>query len=333
MTASEVRAGAEFRVSGRTLAGSVMTYGDVSLEHGERFAPGAFAPVPAVPLNVQHDAAMTVLPAGDYELIDTPQALEIRAELPARSGALALVRRGALNGFSVEFHSRAEHRESGVRVIERAALVGVGLVDMPSYPGSTAELRAHKRLAVLRGRIPVGERVECRCGPKTCTEAIFKHGAFRGIVGDNLSDEDMRRDVLAVVGDYSQAIGSVKRKSVRFWEGEDGGLEYAVDIPDTARGRELLETAGTVDVFGRPTLDMDASKYTIAGKVAEYTSATVRAMVFNATDAAVGWAATTVRDAVIDAAVGTAAAVYTAGKLAPDDGPRRRPRRRATWLP
>ena len=34
---TERRAGAEFRVAGRTLSGRVMTYGDISPEHRERF--------------------------------------------------------------------------------------------------------------------------------------------------------------------------------------------------------------------------------------------------------------------------------------------------------
>ena len=186
MTAPEVRAGAEFRVAGRTLTGRVMTFGDISPEHSERFLPGAFGPAPSAPLNLQHDRNMVVLGAGDYELSDTDRALEIRAELPAGSAALALVRRGALNGYSVEFHSRTERRESGVRVIERAALAGIGLVDQPSYPNSLAEVRRGGgggrgsrggRLGSFRGRIPKGKRVECRCSPGDCTEALFKDGA------------------------------------------------------------------------------------------------------------------------------------------------------------
>lgn len=31
--------------------------------------------------------------------------------------------------------------EAGVRVIERAELIGIGLVDAPAYPASTAEVR------------------------------------------------------------------------------------------------------------------------------------------------------------------------------------------------
>ena len=187
MTAPEVRAGLEFRVAGRTLSGRVMTFGDISPEHRERFLPGAFGPAPSAPLNIQHDRSMVVLGAGRYALNDTGRTLEIRAELPAGSAALSLVRRGALNGYSVEFHSRSERRESGVRVIERAALVGIGLVDQPSYPDSLAEVRRGGgggrgsrggRLGSFRGRIPKNKRLECRCGPGNCTQSDFQTGGL-----------------------------------------------------------------------------------------------------------------------------------------------------------
>ena len=143
MTAPEHRAGAEFRVSGRTLTGKALVYGDLSPEFGERFEPGAFGPDVAAPvLNLQHDRGMVILPAGAYVLTDSPHELQVRAELPEGSAALRLVKRGALNGFSVEFHAKAERREAGVRVIERAELAGLALVDQGAYPQSTAEVRA-----------------------------------------------------------------------------------------------------------------------------------------------------------------------------------------------
>lgn len=145
----EHRAGVEFRVAGRTLSGVALRYGDVSPDFAERFEPGAFGPVDRVAINLQHDARMVVTP--DAALTDGPRALEVRAELPADSAALALVRRGALNGFSIEFHSKAERREGGLRVIERAELSGLALVDRGAYPESTAEVRAGMELRA-RGR-------------------------------------------------------------------------------------------------------------------------------------------------------------------------------------
>ena len=288
----EVRAGCEFRVAGRTLSGRVMTYGDISPEYRERFLPGAFGPAPSAPLNIQHDRNMIVLGAGDYVLSDTPRALEIRAELPARSAALSLVRHGALNGFSVEFYARAERRESGIRVIEAAKLAGIGLVDQPSYPESTAEVRRGGRgsrggrLGTFRGKVPASKALQCQCGPKGCFNALFKQKALKGVV----DDED---EILAVWGDYAKAVGSKKRRTVRFWEGEDGALEFAVDIPNTPAGRTLKETldARAVDVIGRPVIDSNASDFTIRGATATYDKVKVRALTVGATDRSAGWPA------------------------------------------
>ena len=295
MSTAEVRAGTEFRVAGRPLSGRVMTYGDVSPEHRERFVSGAFAPVPAVPLNIQHDRNLVVLDAGAFVLADSERALEVRADLPVDSAALSLVKRGALNGFSVEFHARAERREAGIRVIERAKLVGIGLVAQPSYTGSTAEVRRRGdrggRLGTFRGRVPAGKRLQCQCGPKGCFDALFKQRALRGVV-------DSEDEILAVWGDYAKAVASKKRRTVRFWEGEDGALEYAVDIPNTEAGRALKETldAKAVDVVARPFIDTDASDFTIKGTTAEYDAVKVRALTVGATDRDGGWPAVYLRE-------------------------------------
>ena len=52
------------------------------------------------------------------------------------------MRRGVLKGASVEFVSLRERTIAGVRRISRAALLRIGIVDDPAYPGSTVEARA-----------------------------------------------------------------------------------------------------------------------------------------------------------------------------------------------
>lgn len=283
----EVRAGGELRVAGRTLTGPAMVYGALSAEHRERFAPGAFAPVPAVPLLLQHDQRMVIVEPGNFDLIDNEQALEVRAELPLEAAALQLVRRNSLTGFSVSFHARQESRDGDIRVVEKARLVEISLVDVPSYDASTAEVRRRGdrggRLGTIRGRVPAGRKVDCRCGPGDCLEAVFERGSMNRTI-----DKD---EVLAVVGDYANAVASKKRGGVRFWAGRDGDLEYAVDIPNTERGRALMETMDSVPVLARPVIDMDASDFTIADKVATYRRAEVRALTIGATDASKGWTA------------------------------------------
>ena len=283
--APEVRAGGELRVAGRTLTGRAMVYGDVSPEHNERFLPGAFAPILAVPLLLQHDQRMVIVEPGAFDLVDSDAALEVRAELPPKAAALKLVKGGALSGFSVKFRPRQESRDGNIRVVEKAELVEVSVVDQPSYPASTAEVRRRGdrggRLGTIRGRVPAGRKVDCRCGPGDCLEAVFERGSMGRTI-----DKD---EVLAVVGEYANAIASKRRGGARFWAGRDGDLEYAVDIPNTERGRALMDTMQSVDVYARPVLDMDASDFTIADKVATYRQAEVRALTVGPTDASKGW--------------------------------------------
>ena len=265
-------------------------WGDVSPEHRESFVRDAFGPSPSAPLNLQHDPGMLIREAADYELRNGPDSLDVEAVLPANSAALALVRRGALRGFSVEFESSQEYRDdTGTRIIQQAALVGVALVDEPSYPASVAEVRRRGdrggRLFTARGRVPTGKRVDCRCSPGDCTEALFEDGAF-----DNVT-RDQARDVLAVVGDYANAIASRNRGGVRFWNGRDGSLEFAIDVPNTERGRALRETMDSVDVYARPVLDVDASDVSIVDKLATYREARLRALTVGPTDANRGWTA------------------------------------------
>ena len=289
----ERRAGGELRFQGRMLTGTVLRYGDISPEHRERFVPGSLSPLPDVPMRLQHDPAMQILPPGAFQLTDTEAALEVRAELPPNSAALSLVKRGAMGGWSIGFQAVNESRESDIRILKQAQLLEISLVDQPSYPASTAEIRRRGsrggRLASFRGRIPAGKRLECRCGPRDCREALFESGAL-----DDVTSGDRQRDLLAVVGDYSNAIGSKDRKSLRFWSDGDGGLHYAIDIPNNARGTAFMETADQVPVFGRPVLDTDASDFVREGTLAKYSRASVRAITIGPTDAAQGWEPLTV---------------------------------------
>ena len=280
----EHRAGCEFRVAGRTLTGRVMTYGDISPGHRERFQPGAFGPAPTAPLNIQHDPNMVVLSAGDYVLSDSPRALEIRAELPAGSAALKLVRRGALNGYSVEFHARQERREGAIRVVERAELVGIGLVDQPSYPASTAEVRA-KSGRTMRAEIPSGRRMACEClGRDACgvefPEDVLDAGLEEAF-GRHARGEG---DLIAVAGDYSRGLASVSRGTLR----REGGT-VEIDLPDSEGARALLsvhEGAGTII---RPVIDKAASEFAAVDGVAQFTKLRIRAFTIGTTDATAGW--------------------------------------------
>lgn len=134
---------------GRRLSGVAVRYGDIAPGFSERFEAGAFGDVGAadVVLNVQHERGRAIARTGGGGMVleDGADALRMAVSLPVTREAddtLALVRAGVLRGLSVEFRPIAEREEGGVRVIERAALSGMAVVDRPAYPASTVAARA-----------------------------------------------------------------------------------------------------------------------------------------------------------------------------------------------
>ena len=140
----------ECRAEGRSIIGAPMTYGDIArLPFGrETFSAGAFGDVSAldVRMNIQHDRRRMIARTGGGGLLltDSPERLEIRAELPGTrdaDDALLMVHNRMLRGLSVEFDPLAERTERDLRIVDRAALSGVGLVDIPAYPQSIPQVR------------------------------------------------------------------------------------------------------------------------------------------------------------------------------------------------
>ena len=321
----EHRLAPEFRVSGRTLSGTIIRYGTVSPGHRERFVPGAFAPVPAVPMRLQHDPSMEVLPAGGFILSDGPRALEIRAELPASSAAINLTRRGKLSGWSIGFNSLQERRLEGIRVVERAELVEVSLVDEPSYPDSLAEVRARSG-RTIRQRIPADTDVACECSG-TCKQIQMLGAAVKEAIES--AYEDVTREILAVRGSYGTPLASKSAGSVRArMVGNDAEVE--IDLPTGPDGDAVLrDVENTGAVLVRPYLDRDLSVGEIETRaepdperrVLVYSKIRIRSFVVSATDARQGWPAPEL--------------VPTPDELMPEGraaAPAKRSERRRLWL-
>ena len=285
MTFERRQTGGELRAEGRRLSGTVMRFGDVSPSHRERFDPGSLRMAAAVPLNLFHDPERAVAwrPGGGLDLESADDALRMVATLPpitAADRALAEVRAGTATGLSVEFQAERERREGGLRVVEAATLTGIGLVRAPSYEGSRVEARA--RRGSIRGVIPTGKRLECRChrGSGSCQTVQFARGAFDGALADD--------ELILFSKDYGGPIGSVKRGSLRVREGK-AGIEIDADIPDTTAGRDLIAASQNVPLIVRPLFDPDGSSFTESGDLATYSAVGVRALLIGATDASEGW--------------------------------------------
>ena len=295
----EHRLAHEFRVAGRTLTGAAMRYGDVSPDFRERFMPGAFGEVGTIPINLQHDSSIVVV--RDALLTDSPRELRVRAELPPGSAALALVKRGALNGFSIEFKARAERREAGVRVVERADLTGLALVDRGAYPAATAEVRARSG-RTLRATIPVNRDLQCECiaqggGGAECAAVVrFQEGiaaemaAMIGRAFDDAQAGIAGRGVLAVQKDYSNPIASARRGTLRA-RATGAGVAIEADLPSGRVGDDVVAASEAAGIVARPLIDYESpeTKFvdTDAGRVVE--SAHVRAILIGSTDSRTGW--------------------------------------------
>jgi len=192
----------EFRVSGRTLHGIALRYGERARDRAERFEAGAFHPLGDVSLNLQHDPEREIASTaeGSLRLSDRRESLRVEADLREGSAELALVRRRALRGLSVEFRSRQERREGGLRIIRRATLAGIGLVDSGSY---STEIELRQDAAFLRAVIPLDRDMECTCQGPDCSAVRFEPGAF--------DDLGRAHDVLAIAGRASEVLGSLRR--------------------------------------------------------------------------------------------------------------------------
>ena len=134
----------------RKLSGVAVRYGDTAiLPWGkERFEPSAFGDVGRVDavLNAHHDRGRPLARTGGggLTLTDSAEALEFAAELPETRDSddvLTLVKTGVLRGASIEFTAKTERFESNVRVIGRAALSGIAIVDRPAYKDSEIAAR------------------------------------------------------------------------------------------------------------------------------------------------------------------------------------------------
>ena len=133
-----------FESSGSDIHGVVVRYGDTARIGNlqERFEAGAFGDTlqsPAIRVNLQHRRER---PLAIPRFSDTPTALHAAFKLPDTSDgrdAQSLLETGVLTGLSMEFVPVEERFEAGVRVIRRAQMLGLALVDYPAYAQSVAE--------------------------------------------------------------------------------------------------------------------------------------------------------------------------------------------------
>ena len=207
--------------------------------------------------NLDHDPEHALAWTGDRLRLAVDRegvqlAADLSPELPLLNRALESVKSGKRTGLSIEFKAIQEHQESGLRVIEKAQLFGVGLVRDPSYESSRVEARAK---GGLRSSISYGKRKYCECQKGSCEDALFEEGAFSTYTKGNSHGE-----VLAVMGSYDTAFASTKRGTLKFEDGEDGlEILIAKEALESPNGKRLTELLQSVDVKARPLIDQERS--------------------------------------------------------------------------
>ena len=138
----------EFRAAGRRLTGTAVGYdSEARMPWGrERFSVAAFVPLGDTILNAMHDrrTPLARTGGGGLTLHDDDVSLRFEATLPATRAAddvLELVRTGVLRGASIEFEAQRERMEGDLRIVERARLSAIGIVDTPAFSDSEIEAR------------------------------------------------------------------------------------------------------------------------------------------------------------------------------------------------
>lgn len=289
--------------SGRRIVGTALRFGERSPSHREAFEPGAFGSLADGRvrwLNLHHNPMMAVAwtDGGGLELRADGEAVTLSANVPPiPAGDLALrgLRQGTLGGLSIEFKAQAERQDGETRIVQRAQLEGVGLVAVPSYAGSLAEVRSLETRAIsIRASVPYGRSVDCDCATKQgvqCDQVEFEEGAFSESVEAAKRGE---RDILAVVGNYRDAVASVSAGTLSLNESSKG-LGIAINrLPDTQAAKDLREQAASVPIFARPyfTAPADTAPEIVEReglRVAVYERADLRSVVLGSTDRAKGW--------------------------------------------
>ena len=126
------------------LTGVLLTYGETSRDRPERFLRDSLQwGESGIIINEQHVRAAAIMRVTPF--LDGNE-LRIDAPLPNTQrgrDAATNIRDGLYTGLSVEFAKRGVVASyvGGVREIRQAQLVGAGLVDLASYPGSVVEVR------------------------------------------------------------------------------------------------------------------------------------------------------------------------------------------------
>ena len=225
-------------------------------------------------LNVQHERGRPLARTGAGLILDDDEtALQVRADLPGTTEAdntLALVKAGVLKGLSIEFKALQERSESDLRIVEKAVLKAVGVVDSGAYPGSNVEAR-RRGGGWFRGLIPYRKRLDCQCHKGSCNRVQFDAGTFdESIDGDG--------EILAIAGDYRRGLSSRSKGSLKLTSTAEGVQVDLLDAADTQAAADLEAMSKVMPIYARPVFDADTGVFVERGDTAFYSKARLKAI-------------------------------------------------------
>ena len=212
-------------------------------------------------LNLQHDDTLTIGSTGDVlTLTDSPAELRMVAELPAGDAydsVLALIGDRLTTGLSVEFRALNERLTNGVRVIQRATLPALGIVDDPAYPASGVEVRRrgrglsgefrYDRDKVTRDR---GRRRKVRVRSGAFSWQLERFAELQAELSESIAEaiegaaadavRDAAREVQLLAGrSYDAPLASLRTGTLKL-EDTDEALRFEVDtLPATSYAADL----------------------------------------------------------------------------------------------
>lgn len=281
------RAPVELR--GREVTGLVAPVGEVAVVQDSRtgamirevIMANAFSVADDVSLNLQHQPSNVVARPPALRFSESSQGLRMSARLDGPDADLGyeLLNRRTLTGLSAEYLDLDRRSNGGIDEVHAAKLVGLALVDRPAFAGASVQLRVG---ASVEGLVPTSAILRCRCkGPDEIQDVRFEAGAFRqAIDGDD--------EILAVAGNYTNALASKRRGTLQLTE-DEGGLRARFSLPDTSAARDLIGESAVADLVVRPIIDDEASEFEDRDGVRIFRNVYVRALLVGATDAADGW--------------------------------------------
>ena len=222
--------------SERVLSGVLIRYGDeAKMPWGgrETFMPGAFGDVAQadVILNLMHQRQRPLARTGGggLTITDDNKEVRIRADLPRTKDAddaLELVRTKVLRGLSSEFAPTNERNQGNLRIIYKARLGGMGLVDIPAYSQSKVE---------ARNQIDVSG------------DGLVVHYVLPDNLADLIGASD--RDLALVMGDHSQPLAHRMAGTLKMEVSESVAVIQIEKLPDIAYAKELRSALANGDEY------------------------------------------------------------------------------------